>query len=187
MAIRKNKPPTTDGIKYASGAGTETHDGIDYPQEHRTMDQLATGGRATMRKEHEEREHEREMDKKEHRKERSPGGGVKMEDKEGDEAEGKGDPEYFAGGESPTARAAKGDRTAKEGGRIKKKRKERKRGGAVVEGKSAHHRLDHAKPGMKRRAMGGGIGADMKPLTEANKLQAPKGDKRTPQDDPEDD
>lgn len=195
MAIRKTKPPVRDGITYRDGAGTETHDGIDYPEEHRTYDELARGGRA-MAKHHKESkaEERREEEHKEHeheRKKRATGGSVKLarggaaKDGRSDEQgeEGSGDPEYFGGGESPTAKVAKGDRAAKRGGRM---RKERKHGGRMeMEGKGAHHRLDRAAGGRARRAMGGKMtGSDSRPLTSASHLAAPKGDKRVPQDDP---
>ena len=193
MAIRKTKPPVRDGIKYADGAGTETHDGIDYPEEHRTYDELARGGRAMARHHKESKaEEKREEEHKEHRKERAAGGSVKLarggaaKDGRSNEQgeEGSGEPEYFGGGESPTAKVAKGDRAAKRGGRMK--RKESKHGGRMeMEGKGAHHRLDRAAGGRARRAMGGKMtGSDSRPLTSASHLAAPKGDKRVPQDDP---
>src|ERR1700674_1336708 len=175
MAIRKNKPPVRDGITYRAGAGTALHDGEKNDQELRPMDQLATGGRVMRKKEHEEHD-------KDERKERAAGGRTKDD---GDE--GSGSPEFFAGAESPTAKAMHGEKEAAKGGRIK--RKARKRGGAMVEGKAAHRRLDRASGGRARmrRASGGMTGADVRPLTEANKLTPPKGDKRTPQDNSEDD
>ena len=105
--------------------------------------------------------------KHEEKKERKDGGSAKsvMSDDQGDEGTGK--PEYFGGAESPTAKASKGDRAKKAGGRMK-----RKRGGAAVEGKMARGRMDRP-----RRATGGRmVGADVRPLTEANKLSPPKGD-----------
>jgi hypothetical protein len=186
MAIRKSKPPARDGITYRDGAGTEIHDGSNYPQEHRSFDELATGGRVMKRKEH-EREEEREHEGEHHRKERAAGGRTGRSNEQGEE--GSGSPEFFGGAESPTARAAHGDRQAKDGGAIKKKRKARKRGGAAVEGHDAHRRLDRARGGRTRmhRAGGGMVGSDSKPLTEANKLTPPKGSKATPADNPEDD
>lgn len=185
MAIRKSKPPVTDGIKYADGAGTETHDGIDYPEEHRSFDELRDGGRA-MARHKDGKEHEKEERKEHERKKRADGGSARdgRSDEQGEE--GTGSPEYFAGAESPTAKAAKGEREAKDGGRMKRKRKERKRGGRMeVEGKGAHHRLDRASGGRARRAMGGKMtGSDSRPLTSASHLAAPKGDRRVPQDDP---
>ena len=178
MAIRKTKPGVQDGDSYRDGAGTEQHDGDKYDQEHRTYDELARGGRAMAK--HEKKESKAE----EKREERARGGGVKAGGADGDEGAGK--PEYFGGAESPSARAARGDREAKEGGRVKRKRKERKAGGRV-EGHAAHKRLDRAGHGGKKRAMGGRMaGADSHPLTEANKLERPKGDKGSNMDNEED-
>ena len=164
MAVRKSKPPVKDGITYKDGAGTETHDGIDYPEQHKSFDELATGGRAKMK--HEEK------------KERKDGGSAKSGRSNDEGDEGTGSPEFFGGAESPTAKAAKGNRTMKTGGRMK-----RKRGGAAVEGKMARHRMDRP-----RRATGGRmVGADVRPLTEANKLSPPKGDKSNAAQNSEDD
>ena len=202
MAIRKNKPGVSDGIKYADGAGTEEHDGIKYPEEHRTYDELATGGRAMARGQH--GPHEAEHGDGHHTRHhgdghvinigRKAGGKVKARaasgrtgrsDEQGEEGSGK--PEFFAGAESPTAKAAHGDEKAKKGGRIKKRR-ERAHGGRMhVEGKDGHKRLDRAAGGRARRASGGMVGSDKHPLTEANRLTAPKGDRREPADNPEDD
>ena len=186
MAVRKTTPGDKDGIKYADGAGTEDHDGIKYAEEHRSFDELARGGRAMARHE------------KEEMKERASGGRAGATDAEEKRSgrsneqgeEGTGDPEFFGGAESPSAKAAHGDEKAKKGGRIK--RKERKRGGRMaVDGKDGHKRLDRAHGGRtKHRAMGGaagGIGSDKHPLTEANKLVRPKGDKMVAEDDSEDD
>ena len=121
MAIRKTKPGAKDGIAYRDGAGTEQHDGIDYDEEHRTFDQLATGGRVMERHKKDERE----------RKERARGGSAKSGRSNDEGDEGTGNPEYFGGAESPSAKAAKGDREAATGGRIKNmRRKERKAVGA---------------------------------------------------------
>ena len=141
------------------------------------------------------RHHEEHEEKMEHeRKRRASGGRAGATDAEEKRSgrsneqgeEGTGDPEFFGGAESPSAKAAHGDEKAKKGGRIK--RKERKRGGRMaVDGKDGHKRLDRAAGGRARRASGGMVGSDKHPLTEANRLTAPKGDRREPADNPEDD
>ena len=196
MAIKKTTPGDQDGIKYAGGAGTEEHDGIKYPEEHRTFDELARGGRAMARHHEEHEEHkERAAGGRAARASGGRAGATDAEEKRSGRSneqgeEGTGDPEFFGGAESPSAKAAHGDEKAKKGGRIK--RKERKRGGRMaVDGKDGHKRLDRAHGGRtKHRAMGGaagGIGSDKHPLTEANKLVRPKGDKMVAEDDSEDD
>jgi hypothetical protein len=212
MAIRKSKPGVKDGVGYTEGAGTEQHDGVAYDEEHRSMDELATGGRVMARHHaphegdgHHHGTHHVEHDGHGHHSRhhgdghiihigRKDGGRLNTQTKSGrsDEQgeEGSGNPEFFGGGESPSAKAAHGDEEAKRGGRIKKgKRKERKRGGRMVEGRDAKKRLDRSRGGRTRmpKASGGGIGSDKHPLTEANRLTSPKGDRRTANDDPEDD
>lgn len=66
----------------------------------------------------------------------------------------------------------------KRGGHVKKHMAKRKHGGNVqhhaamhIDGKAAHHRMDRPK-----RKHGGGVGADMSPMTAAHKLTAPKGE-----------
>ena len=113
-----------------------------------------------------------------HMKHRAGGGPTEALDTElkEDEKEGRGSEKYDAVG-SKTEKEAEADDYGghKHGGKIHK----RKHGGKVhhggapmhVDGKAPrHHRMDR----MARKS-GGGIGADMHPMTAAAKLSAPKG------------
>ena len=113
-----------------------------------------------------------------HAKHRAMGGDAKDTELKEDEREGRGSEKYDAVG-SKTEKEAEADDYGghKHGGKIK-----RKNGGKVhhghmpmhVDGKAPkHHRMDRA-PGRKS---GGGVGADMHPMTAAANLHAPKGEK----------
>lgn len=65
------------------------------------------------------------------------------------------------------------DEGRKHGGKVK--RKEKKHGGGVehaVDGHAGKHRMDRPRPG---RRSGGRCGADMAPLSSANKTRSPVG------------
>ena len=168
MASRK--PAHEDGNKYDGPA--EVGGGNDIPEERKTFNELARGGAAE----------EGHMAKD---KERAKGGKVDetVDNEEGEEGSGK--PTYFAGKDSYVEKAAEKKEDSmpkKKGGGVKR----RARGGGLpmgkmamkVEGKSSVARLDR-----KKRAAGGQVGADTRPLTSAHALTAPKGDKRTSDDD----
>lgn len=157
MAAKTRTPDHGDGDDYKGDETAKDHDGIKYPEERKSFDELATGGRVMKKVA------------------KDPTGA----------AEGSGKPEFFAGEKSPTADAAEGDRQAASGGAMKAKRKRKSRAeGGRLEGEEGHKRLDRHHGMRKKRAAGGMVGSDSKPLTEAHKLMPPKGDKRTAQDDP---
>lgn len=106
------------------------------------------------------------MSKARHHK--ASGGGIGRTDSM---AEPKDDFDKNAGVEKDAREEGRGER--KHGGKVK--RKEHKHGGKVehhVDGHAAKHRMDRPRPG---RRSGGRCGADMAPLSSANKTRPAMG------------